>query len=292
MTDSTTDSGPPRDPASERDDIAASDRPEGGESGDSRQEPGFRERPDDDPAGVPEASEHDDSTTAETSEPGAPTDSRTPDLDRVAQAYARHAGTADPAAGAPSDPASEAPAAPSAYPAPDEPSSDPIAEWTELAERDPRSPAEMLAELTEAEARRDEYLEDVRRARAEFENYRKRVMREGSAQRTAGVTEVVTRLLDVLDDFDRTLDAAEHSDDEALRKGVELVYGKLIGALQGLGLRRIDGAGAPFDPTVHEAVQQVPAEGETDEPTVHQVLRPGYQLEDRVVRAAMVVVAQ
>lgn len=201
------------------------------------------------------------------------------DQDRVAQAYAQHTG-------APSDdPAGRAGEATT-----DEMEQPP--DWAALAAQDPRSPGELLAELVEAEARRDEYLEDVRRARAEFENYRKRVMKEGSVQRTAGIVEVASRLLDVLDDFDRTLQAAEQSQDEGLRKGVELVYGKLRDALRGVGLERIDGVDAPFDPTVHEAVQQVPAEEGGGEPVVAQVLRPGYQLGGRVVRAAMVVVAQ
>ncbi len=163
----------------------------------------------------------------------------------------------------------------------------------ELADADPRTREELLAELLEAEARRDEYLEDVRRARAEFENYRKRTMREGAAQRAAGIAGLTTKLLDVLDDFDRTVDAAEKSQDEGLRKGVELVHGKLIEVLRGTGLTRIDEAGVPFDPNRHEAVQQVEAEGESPEqPEVAQVLRPGYALEDRVLRAAMVVVRQ
>lgn len=169
-------------------------------------------------------------------------------------------------------------------------------DWEALAADDPRSPGELLAELTEAEARRDEYLEDVRRARAEFENYRKRTMRDGSVQRTAGRGDVVTRLLDVLDDFDRTLQAGQAAPgggQEGFTKGVELVYGKLLDTLKSLGLTRVGEAGERFDPERHEAVQQVPAEdGPLDEPVVAQVMRPGYELDGRVIRAAMVAVAQ
>ncbi len=165
-------------------------------------------------------------------------------------------------------------------------------DWETLAAEDPRSPAELLAELTEAEARRDEYLEDVRRARAEFENYRKRVMREGTAQREHGRADVATRLLDVLDDFDRTLEASEADRDDPLAKGVELVYGKLVGTLRELGLARIDEVGVAFDPNRHEAVQQLAAEEPVEEPVVAQVFRPGYEMGGRVLRAAMVVVQQ
>lgn len=162
----------------------------------------------------------------------------------------------------------------------------------EAAEADPRSKAELLAELMEAEARRDEYLDDVRRARAEFENFRKRVMREGATQREHGKAAVVESLLEVLDDVDRTRTAAEASDDHGLARGVELMAGKLVQALQDIGLRRIDATGVPFDPALHEAVQQHEAEEPTGEPTVTQMLRPGYQFGDRVLRAAMVVVEQ
>jgi molecular chaperone GrpE len=165
-------------------------------------------------------------------------------------------------------------------------------DWAARAEEDPRSAGELLAELTEAEARRDEYLEDVRRARAEFENYRKRVMREGTAQREQGRADVVSRLLDVLDDFDRTLAAAEGGADGSFVKGVSLVHDKLVGTLRELGLQRIDDVGVAFDPNRHEAVQQIEGEEPVDEPTVAQLFRPGYELGGRVLRPAMVVVAQ
>lgn len=165
-------------------------------------------------------------------------------------------------------------------------------DWEALAADDPRSRAELLAELTEAESRRDEYLDDVRRARAEFENYRKRMLREAQQMRTAGTADLAGKLLDVLDDFDRTLEAAEKSEDTGLAKGVELVYGKLVEVLRASGLSRIDEAGVVFDPERHEAVQQVPADEPRDEPTVAEVLRPGYEIGGRVIRAAMVAVEQ
>jgi molecular chaperone GrpE len=162
----------------------------------------------------------------------------------------------------------------------------------EVAQPDPRSPEELLAELGEAESRRDEYLDDLRRARAEFENFRKRTMREGGTQREAGRAEVVTSLLEVLDDLDRTLDAAEGSSDETLAKGVTLVADKLVRSLMAQGLERVADTGVAFDPNVHEAVQQRPSDEPRDEPAVAEVLRPGYRLGDRTLRPAMVVVEQ
>jgi molecular chaperone GrpE len=159
-----------------------------------------------------------------------------------------------------------------------------------LAEADLRTKAELLSELWDAEAKRDEYLDDLRRSHADFENYRRRVMREGAAQRAAGKTEVVTALLEVLDDLDRTLAASQESEDQEVATGVRLVATKVTEALTGLGLVRIDETGVPFDPNVHEAVQQQPGDGDEEEPQVATVLRPGYRLDDRVLRPAMVAV--
>ena len=159
-----------------------------------------------------------------------------------------------------------------------------------LVDADPRSRAELYGALLEAEAQRDEYLDDLRRARAEFDNYRRRVMREGSSQRDSGKAEVFNSLLDALDDLERTVEASEGSDDPSLAKGLQLVATKVVSAVGSQGLTRIDAVDAPFDPNEHEAVQQLPSDEPSDEPVVTQVLRPGYRLGDRVLRPAMVVV--
>lgn len=158
------------------------------------------------------------------------------------------------------------------------------------AEEDPRTRDELLVAVGEAERQRDEYLDDLRRARAEFENFRRRTVRENATTRDAGRGDVVTALLEVLDDLDRTLAASEESTDPGLAKGVELVAEKLTGTLAGLGVVRLDPIGDLFDPSEHEAVQQVPSDEPLDAPVVESTLRPGYRLGDRVLRAAMVVV--
>lgn len=157
---------------------------------------------------------------------------------------------------------------------------------------DPRSREELLAALAETEQQRDDYLDGMQRARAEFDNYRRRTMREGASQREAGKAEVSEGLLEVLDDLDRTLEAADASADDGLARGVHLVAEKLVTALRAAGLERIDETGVAFDPTRHEAVQQAAADEPREDPVVAQVLRPGYALGDRVLRAAMVVVEQ
>ncbi|MEX0835907.1 MAG: nucleotide exchange factor GrpE [Nitriliruptor sp.] len=155
---------------------------------------------------------------------------------------------------------------------------------------DTRTREELLVAVTTAERERDEYLDDLRRSRAEFENFRRRTQRDAGTARDAGRGDVAGALLDVLDDLDRTLDAAEDSADPGLAKGVSLVAEKLTTTLAGLGLVRLDPLGDPFDPSLHEAVQQVPADEPNDAPLVESTLRPGYRLGDRVLRPAMVVV--
>ena len=167
----------------------------------------------------------------------------------------------------------------------------PEPDWELLAADDIRSRGELLAELTEAEARRDEYLDDLQRARAEFANFRKRTLNEAAQQRTHGQADVLARLLEVLDDFDRTMEAIDGADD-GLVTGVGLVRDKLTKTLADLGLERIDQAGVAFDPNLHEAVQQRSAEEPTGEPAVAEIFRTGYRLGERVLRAAMVVVEQ
>ncbi len=169
-------------------------------------------------------------------------------------------------------------------------------DWEARAADDPRSRGELLAAVHEASASRDDYLDGLQRKQAEFENFRRRMQQQASQQRVAGHADVASRVLEVLDDFDRTLTSiATTTADDGVVKGVALVRDKLVAALREVGLERVDDTGQPFDPTRHEAVQQVPGEGivgDDGEPVVAEVLRPGYVLGPRVLRAAMVAVAQ
>lgn len=152
---------------------------------------------------------------------------------------------------------------------------------------DPRDRRALLVDLTEAERQRDEFLDDLRRSHADFENYRRRVVRDGAVQREQGRVDVTSALLEVLDDLDRTIAVVEGSADEGVAHGIGLVATKLRQVVTRFGLERIDTVGVAFDPTLHEAVQQT---GASDEPRVVEVLRPGYRIGERVLRAAMVVV--
>jgi molecular chaperone GrpE len=149
-----------------------------------------------------------------------------------------------------------------------------------------------LAKLSQLESERDEYLDTLRRVQAEFENYRKRVIKEQTALVDRATSGLVEQLLPVLDSFElalKNLDAAGSEELESVRKGVELVYAELLGALEKAGLSRIEAEGKPFDPNVHEAVMQEEGDGE---PVVTDVLRTGYTLKGRVLRPAMVKVTR
>ncbi|HEV8682679.1 MAG TPA: nucleotide exchange factor GrpE [Actinomycetota bacterium] len=146
-------------------------------------------------------------------------------------------------------------------------------------------------ELAAARAEAAEYLEHLQRLQAEFENYRKRVLREQTRAVEFATEPVMSRLLEVLDEFELALVAAEQRPDlDKFLRGVEIVYAKLLDILRAEGLERIDAEGRPFDPTQHEALFQV--EGGDGEPYVVDVLRTGYRLKGRVIRPAGVKVAR
>jgi molecular chaperone GrpE len=149
---------------------------------------------------------------------------------------------------------------------------------------------ELLARVLDAEAKRDEYLADLQRLQADFENYRKRVLREQEAFAARATAGLVERLLPVVDDLERALEAAEHHDEAKVIAGVRLTRDALLAALQAEGLQEIDAAGA-FDPHVHEALLSQPG-GEGVEPgAILQVVQRGYRLGDKVLRPARVVVS-
>lgn len=143
-------------------------------------------------------------------------------------------------------------------------------------------------ETSRLRAERDEYLDHLRRLQADFDNYRKRMLRDQTAHLERAGEALIEQLLPVLDAFELAM-LNSGTDGERLRKGVELVYSELLGVLEKAGLERIEAHGKPFDPVEHEAVMHV--EGEGGEPGVRDVVRTGYRLKGRVLRPAMVKVA-
>jgi len=163
----------------------------------------------------------------------------------------------------------------------------------------PQQRIEELTEQVEAlQEERDELNDKVLRKAAEFENYRRRMEREKKRRHEAGMLEVIDPILEVLDDFERSIDAAEELQDtqdaesayESLKGGVEMVFRKFRDTLETLGVKPIEAEGMPFDENLHEAMMRQPSD-EAEPGTVLQEIRKGYRMEDRVIRHSRVVVA-
>ncbi|HJW59434.1 MAG TPA: nucleotide exchange factor GrpE, partial [Actinomycetota bacterium] len=150
----------------------------------------------------------------------------------------------------------------------------------------------IAADLEKARAEAESYLDDLRRLQADFDNYRKRTLREQTARAAAASQALVARLLPVLDNFELAVSAAEQSRDfDRMLKGVEMVFGELREVMEGEGLVKIEAEGKPFDPERHEAVIAVEQE-DTEPGTVVDIVRTGYELRGKVLRPAMVKVAK
>lgn len=130
------------------------------------------------------------------------------------------------------------------------------------------------------------------RLQAEMENFRKRQQRLAEEQVRMDRERVLRAFLKVADDLERALQASQ-ADPQRLREGVRLIYQTLLGLLEKEGVRRVEAAGKPFDPNLHEAVTAIEGQGDKEsEPRVVEVLEPGYTLGDRLLRPAKVVVSK
>ena len=141
---------------------------------------------------------------------------------------------------------------------------------------------DLLSDFEKVTAERDEYLRLAQAKQAELENFRKRVMKQTADEVARASGRVVEAVLPVLDAFDY---AANHGE-----AGLAPMRDQLLGVLEKEGLVRLDSDGAPFDPTLHEAVAHEPAEEEQAEPIVSETMRAGYTWQGQLLRAAMVKV--
>lgn len=136
---------------------------------------------------------------------------------------------------------------------------------------------------------KDKYL----RLSAEFDNYRKRTLKEKMDIIESGGEKVISSLLPVLDDMDRAIEAMNSAEDgEAIRQGVELIERKLKDTLRMHGLAEIDAAGKELDTDFHEAVAKIPAQKKSERGRIVDVVQKGYTLKDKVIRHAKVVVGE
>jgi len=156
----------------------------------------------------------------------------------------------------------------------EEPAPDPVAELEEKVKG-----------LEEAAAKdKDRYL----RLLAEYDNFRKRSIQEKDAASANATAKAALEVISVIDNFERAMDA--ECSDENYKKGVEMIYNQFIDVIKKLGVEEIDALGKPFDPNLHNAVSHTEDES-FGESTVCQVYQKGYKLGDKVIRCAMVVVA-
>jgi molecular chaperone GrpE len=145
--------------------------------------------------------------------------------------------------------------------------------------------------LRERAGKADEYLNLAQRTQADFDNYRKRMVREVRAAEARGIGKLARELLPALDNLERALAAVETSDPEHhLSAGIRLVTAELSAALGRTGIQGYSPVGELFDPSQHEAVAQQPFEG-AEPGTVAQVLQSGYRLNEAILRPARVIVA-
>ena len=167
---------------------------------------------------------------------------------------------------------------------PEEPTDSDNPESQESQEKDPLEEANR-----QIEELKDKYLRSV----AEFDNYRKRTLKEKTDLILNGGEKAITAILPVIDDMERAIaNGAKTDDPNVLREGMELIYSKFIKVLESLGVKTIETEDADFDTDVHEAIAMVPGMGDDKKGKVLDCVMRGYKLNDKVIRHAKVAVGQ
>lgn len=174
-----------------------------------------------------------------------------------------------------------------------EASADNVAEGADNMAEEKKEEEEEKDPLTlaqeEAADLKDKYLRSV----AEFDNYRKRMLKEKTELILNGGEKVITAILPVLDDMERAIENGKKTDDAAvLQEGMELIYQKLMKTLEGQGVKKMDTTDADFNTDVHEAIAMVPGMGDDKKGKVIDCVQTGYTLNDKVIRHAKVAVGQ
>ena len=166
-------------------------------------------------------------------------------------------------------------------------------ETVKEATKEAEEPAEEKDPLEAAKAEIEELKTQILYKTAEFDNYRKRTLKEKTELILNGGEKAVTAVLPVIDDMERAIENGAKTDDPAvLREGMELIYNKFIKALEGLGVKKMDTTDADFDTDLHEAVAMVPGMGDDKKGKVIDCVQTGYTLNDKVIRFAKVAVGQ
>jgi molecular chaperone GrpE len=163
----------------------------------------------------------------------------------------------------------------------------------ESEEAKAEEPAEEKAPLEKAQAEIEELKTQLLYKAAEFDNYRKRTLKERAELILNGGEKVITAILPILDDMERAIENGEKTDDpEVLREGMTLIHQKFMKTLESQGVTKIEANNADFDTDLHEAVAMVPGMGDDKKGKVIDCLQQGYKLNDKVIRHAKVAVGQ
>ena len=160
-------------------------------------------------------------------------------------------------------------------------------EQPQLSEEEPQTEEENLAK--QLEELKDKYLRTV----AEFENFKRRTLKEKTELILNGGEKAITAILPIIDDMERAIENAhKQAYVDVVEEGWELIYKKLLSTLEGMGVRKIEVDGKDFDVDFHEAVAMVPGMGDDKKGKIIDCLQTGYTLNDKVIRHAKVAVGQ
>ena len=163
----------------------------------------------------------------------------------------------------------------------------------ESEEAKAEEPAKEKGPLEKAQAEIEELKTQLLYKAAEFDNYRKRTLKERAELILNGGEKVITAILPILDDMERAIENGEKTDDpEVLREGMTLIHQKFMKTLESQGVTKIEANNADFDTDLHEAVAMVPGMGDDKKGKVIDCLQQGYKLNDKVIRHAKVAVGQ
>ena len=147
--------------------------------------------------------------------------------------------------------------------------------------------------VTDWETKYNELNNSYLRLNAEFDNYRKRTLKEKSELLKSGSERVLLDIITVVDDFERALDNITKTEDvDAIKEGLDLIYNKFKNFLTRHGVQEIETIGQPFDTDKHEAITTVPAQKEDDKDKIVDSIQKGYTLDDKVIRYPKVIVAK
>lgn len=167
---------------------------------------------------------------------------------------------------------------------------------TDQEDGDGKKKSRFFGKKEKKKDKKDQQIEDLTdrlmRQMAEFDNFRKRTEKEKAQMFDSGASDILEKILPVIDDMERGLQALSDEEKEnSFAKGMEMIYKKLMGILENAGVKPIDAAGKEFDPNFHNAVMQSPSE-EYESGYVVSELQKGYMYKDKVLRHSMVIVAE